>query len=145
MYKNAGPDLKKFFTNFSSKDTQKEKEKGALSFSLLMSNFRRKKIIETLKSRGNMSQAQRLQVLQPYQAFVQSQLQLQGGVDIHQDYNEASLCKDLESSLLGALQKGSSQAQTFSQENTGNTYADIRETDEDLDALYADIEDERDE
>jgi len=66
LYKNAGPDLKTFFTNFSSKDTQKEKENGALSFSLLMSNFRRKKIIDTLKSHENMSYAKRQEVLLPY-------------------------------------------------------------------------------
>ena len=48
LYKNVAPDLKTFFTNFSAKNTQKEKENGALSFSLLMSNFRRKKILDTL-------------------------------------------------------------------------------------------------
>ena len=66
LYKNAGPDLKTFFSNFSSKDAQKEKENGALSFSLLMSNFRRKKIIDTLKNRESMTCLERQEVLLPY-------------------------------------------------------------------------------
>jgi len=72
LYRNARPNLKTFFANFSAKNAQKEKQDGALSFSLLMSNFRRKKIIDTLKNYESMKYEDRQELLQPYQELIQS-------------------------------------------------------------------------
>lgn len=47
LYRNAKPQIKNFFQNLSSENDNTEK----MSFGMLMSNFRRKKIIDTLKNK----------------------------------------------------------------------------------------------
>lgn len=70
---NSKKQIKNFFSNFAvgkSKSPERE-DPSNLSFELLMGNFRRKKILETLKN-GQLKIEQKNQVLQPYNEFIQN-------------------------------------------------------------------------
>ena len=69
IYKNSKPMIRKFFSNFSQAASD---DQSKMSIQMIMNNFRRKKIISTLKD-GKIPFEEKNEVLQPYGDYIKGQ------------------------------------------------------------------------